>query len=244
MTTATANPSAWSFISTADVTLVSAIIEPTDRSIPPEMTTIAWATAANAIGRAPIGEVLELGGAVARLDEVGDDQERRRTGRAGRASSELRRAQSRIVSARLGRCVGRASTAALMRTPPVRPSRSRRSGLGTRLDARPRRARSAARSSGIGDVGRQVVGGPQQGRLVGILDGDLGDDPAAEDDDRAVAGELDLLELGGVEEDGGARCGEVAEQLVDLPLRADVDPARRVEAEHRLGRRRRPSARW
>ena len=36
------------------MTLVSAIIEPTDRSMPPEMTTMAWATAANASGRAPI----------------------------------------------------------------------------------------------------------------------------------------------------------------------------------------------
>ena len=54
MTTPTANPSPWSCIRTAEVTLVSAMIEPTDRSMPPEMTTIAWATAANAIGRAPI----------------------------------------------------------------------------------------------------------------------------------------------------------------------------------------------
>ncbi len=34
------------FISAAAVTLVKAIIEPTDRSMPPAMTTIAWATAA------------------------------------------------------------------------------------------------------------------------------------------------------------------------------------------------------
>ena len=36
------------------MTLARAIIEPTDRSIPPEITTIAWATAANAIGRMSI----------------------------------------------------------------------------------------------------------------------------------------------------------------------------------------------
>ena len=45
---------ALAFIRTAAVTLVSAIIEATDRSMPPEMTTIAWATAANATGSTPI----------------------------------------------------------------------------------------------------------------------------------------------------------------------------------------------
>ena len=36
----------------AAVTLVRAIIEPIDRSMPPEMTTMAWATAAIASGNA------------------------------------------------------------------------------------------------------------------------------------------------------------------------------------------------
>ena len=53
-TTGTANASGWSFMSTAAVTLVSAIIEPIDRSMPPEMTTMAWATAAIASGSAPM----------------------------------------------------------------------------------------------------------------------------------------------------------------------------------------------
>ena len=53
-TTPTPNRSPWPFIRTAEVTLASAIIEPTDRSMPPEMTTIVWATAANAIGRIAI----------------------------------------------------------------------------------------------------------------------------------------------------------------------------------------------
>ena len=53
-TTATPNASPWPFIKTADVTLARAITDPTERSIPPEMTTIAWATAANAIGRIEI----------------------------------------------------------------------------------------------------------------------------------------------------------------------------------------------
>ncbi len=55
----------------------------------------------------------------------------------------------------------------------------------------------------------------------------------AEDHDRPVAGKLDLLELGGVEQDGRAVGGEVAQELVDLMLGADVDAAGRVEAEER-----------
>jgi hypothetical protein len=38
----------------ADATLISAITEPTDRSIPPEITTVAWAIAANASGIVPM----------------------------------------------------------------------------------------------------------------------------------------------------------------------------------------------
>ena len=55
-TTRTANSSLFPFMSAAAVTLVSAIIEPTDRSMPPAMTTIAWATAARATGSAGLGE--------------------------------------------------------------------------------------------------------------------------------------------------------------------------------------------
>jgi len=43
--------SLWPFIRTADTTLVRAIIEPIDRSIPPAITITAWATAARALGR-------------------------------------------------------------------------------------------------------------------------------------------------------------------------------------------------
>ena len=71
----------------------------------------------------------------------------------------------------------------------------------------------------------------------------LVDDAAAEDDDGAVADELDLLQLGGVEEHRGAGRGELAQQVVDLALGADVDAARRVEAEERRARRRRSSGR-
>ena len=119
---------------------------------------------------------------------------------------------------------------------------------------RPGRTASAALSaSAADDLGRDVLGhrrvrlevvrGAQQRRLVRVRHVDLGDDAAAEDDDRPVADELDLLQLGGVEQDRGAGLGEVAEQHVDLALGADVDAARRVEAEHRLHAARRPSAR-
>ena len=82
-------------------------------------------------------------------------------------------------------------------------------------------------------VGLEVVGGPQERRLVGVGRGDLRHDASAEDHDRPVAGELDLLELGRVEQHCGALPREVAQELVDLLLGADVDAARRVEAEHR-----------
>ena len=49
-----ATPSPWPSSRTAAVTPVSDMIEATDRSIPPEMTMIAWAIAANATGRTPI----------------------------------------------------------------------------------------------------------------------------------------------------------------------------------------------
>ena len=51
MTTAMPNSSLWPFICVAATTLVRAIIEPIERSIPPPMTQMAWATAAMASGR-------------------------------------------------------------------------------------------------------------------------------------------------------------------------------------------------
>ena len=42
-------------------TLVSAIIEPIERSIPPEITMIAWATAARASGSTDDREALDAG---------------------------------------------------------------------------------------------------------------------------------------------------------------------------------------
>ena len=49
----------WPFIRTAATTLVRAIIEPIDRSIPPEMTTIACPTAASASGRTEMRQALD-----------------------------------------------------------------------------------------------------------------------------------------------------------------------------------------
>ena len=46
-------------ISTAAMTLVNAMTEPIERSIPPEITTIAWAAAASATGSDGDGQRLE-----------------------------------------------------------------------------------------------------------------------------------------------------------------------------------------
>ena len=50
------------------MTLVRAIIEPTERSIPPEITTIAWATAAKRDRQDRDREALDLRRPVVRLD--------------------------------------------------------------------------------------------------------------------------------------------------------------------------------
>jgi hypothetical protein len=88
--------------------------------------------------------------------------------------------------------------------------------------------------SELGDHGirLEVVRRPEQRRLVRVDAGDLRDDAATEDDDGAVADELDLLQLGRVEQHGGAGLREVPKEHVDLLLRADVDAAGRIEAEH------------
>ena len=53
-TTTTPHSSLWPFIAVAQTTLVRAIIDPIERSIPPPMTTTAWATAASASGSPPM----------------------------------------------------------------------------------------------------------------------------------------------------------------------------------------------
>ena len=82
-------------------------------------------------------------------------------------------------------------------------------------------------------LARQAVGGAHQRRFVGDLGRQDVDDAAAEDDDGAVADELHLLQLGCVEQDRRALRRELAQQPVDLALGADVDAARRIEAEDR-----------
>ncbi len=54
MSTPRVNESGCPFMRTAAMTLVKAMIDPIERSIPPEMTTIAWATAASARGSTEI----------------------------------------------------------------------------------------------------------------------------------------------------------------------------------------------
>ena len=53
-TTTTATSSGWPFIREAEITLIRAISAPIERSIPPEMTTMACPTAARARGRTEI----------------------------------------------------------------------------------------------------------------------------------------------------------------------------------------------
>ena len=70
---------------------MNAIIAPIERSMPPEMTTIAWATAARASGSHRDGEALDARRAVVRLDELREDQEDREEERAARSSTAFRR---------------------------------------------------------------------------------------------------------------------------------------------------------
>ena len=75
MTATTANSSLAPFISAAAVTFVNAIIEPTDRSMPPAMTTTVWAAAANATGSAARASESRPFGAVVGLDDAGQQQQ-------------------------------------------------------------------------------------------------------------------------------------------------------------------------
>ena len=156
---------------TAAVTLVSAIIEPIDRSMPPEMTTIAWATAAIASGSAPIGEALELGRPVGRLDQIRDEQDHdeqpeqpQRPRVALRPVAQLRHHAQGVPAPRHRR-------SALMPTPAVRdrsdrcrrahprrvPADLRRRAL-RRPIPRPRPPRASATSAGRSYAARNRVG--------------------------------------------------------------------------------------
>ena len=100
---------------------------------------------------------------------------------------------------------------------------------------------SPAASSGSAESARRLYAARSRAGSSASSGGQLAHDPPAEDDDRAVADELDLLELGGVQQDRRARLGEVAQQHVDLVLRADVDAAGGVEAEHDVDAARDPA---
>jgi len=106
----------------------------------------------------------------------------------------------------------------------------------TRPPAKPKRWPRDRREYDIRlGAARQAVGGAHQCRLVGLLDREDVDEPAAEDDDDAVADALHLFELRGVEQHGLAVAGELAQQLVDFLLGADIDAARGVEAQDGAG---------
>ena len=77
------------------------------------------------------------------------------------------------------------------------------------------------------------MSGSHECRLVGGIGGHLSHHSATEDHHGAVAGELHLLKLRRVQQDCGTTGREIAEQVVDLALGADVDTARGVEAQQR-----------
>ncbi|BCH14071.1 hypothetical protein MesoLjLa_09220 [Mesorhizobium sp. L-2-11] len=81
---------------------------------------------------------------------------------------------------------------------------------------------------------RQAIRGAHQCRLVGEFDWEDIDDAPPKDDDDTIADTLHLLEFGCVEQHRLALVGEFAQQLVNLLLGADIDAARRVEAEDGL----------
>ena len=140
-------------------------------------------------------------------------------GRGGHASPSGAGSRSGGASARRRRRLRRGLRRSRRRRPPRRSPRA-----SPRPTCRLYAARSSVGSSASADV-------------------DLGHDPAAEDHDRPVAGELDLLELRGVEQDRRAGLGEVAEQHVDLVLRAGCRCRASGRSRASSGRRRRPSGR-
>ncbi len=178
------------------------IIEPTERSIPPEMITIACAQAANASGSASIASDCTSNGPHChgrRRAPVEGDQDEQQHGDADRPAVAAHEARA-TSSSRVGVAV----------VPAVVGCVTRRLALAERPCI-----------------------ASQQRRLVGRRAGQLGGDPAAEERQHAVADERELGQLAREEEDRGAVVGEPAQERVDLALRADVDAARRVEAEHR-----------
>ena len=83
----------------------------------------------------------------------------------------------------------------------------------------------------------------KQARLVCFVGAHFRRDAAAEQDNRAVAGELDFRKFRREQKDGSALAGDLSQQRIDLLLGADVDAARRIETEQRSESRTRASAR-
>ncbi len=185
-------------------------------------------------------QALQAGRPVARLDELGEHEQQ---------DEEPDQAERPAIASRpSGGDISRPFAAGLDRSGRGAHGSPSGSEAGSGAASGTRGGRVGRSSCRLGDAGGdelgrdllghlrvrpEVVGGSEERRLIGIRRLDLGHDAAAEDDDRPIAGELDLLELGGVEQDGGPGFREVAEQDVDLLLGADVDAPRRVEAEQR-----------
>ena len=83
--------------------------------------------------------------------------------------------------------------------------------------------------------------GAQETRFIGLARLHLAGNATREEHDGPIAGEADLGELGGEQKDRGALRRDLAQERIDLPLRADVDAARRIEAQERAKPRREPA---
>ena len=76
-----------------------------------------------------------------------------------------------------------------------------------------------------------AVRSAQQGSLIRLAGRHFGDDLAAEQNDGAVADQADLRKLGGEQQHGRPGVGHLAQQAIDLMLRADIDAGSWIEAK-------------
>ena len=83
--------------------------------------------------------------------------------------------------------------------------------------------------------------GAKQSFLVGFASRHLGDDFAPEQNDRPVAHQGNFRKLRREQKHGRPGVGHLAQQPINLLLGADVDAARRIEAQQGLESRRNPS---
>ena len=130
--------------------------EPIERSIPPEMTTIAWATAARASGRTEMARPWTPGGVVAGLDELGEDQQHGEQ----REQPERPRVASRAAkptALRRARAFG-VAPAALATAHWSLPDRLRRPRRSTALLAAAASAATASAATSSGSAGVRVAG--------------------------------------------------------------------------------------